>query len=164
MAEVYYCGALYDSDACVFVDPGNGEPYFYCIGASQVEPPVFPVCCDFSATPVTYSDFGAGGLHCYGQAPSGTCNIPAGTWTVAAGGDTSPWFGTMLVQFSDGQQMFEDANTYNCGDFSEQPPPIANAQVFTFAVPVVATLFFEHDNGQGVPYPTNNAFICYEPA
>lgn len=132
--------------------------------SNRLNSPPQPVCCDFSATPSTYTDNGAGGLHCFGQAPAGTCDIPAGTWLVSAGGDTSPWAGTMLLQFSDGQKMFENNNNYNCGDFSEEGPPVYNTAVFTFTMSVTATLYFEQDNGQGIPYPINDAFICYEPA
>lgn len=27
---IWYCGMLFDQQDCVFVDPGNGEPYWYC--------------------------------------------------------------------------------------------------------------------------------------
>lgn len=138
-----------------------GRPFTECWPPGTLQPCPPPVCCNFP--PVDYSDFGAGGLHCFGQPIAGTCNIPAGTWKVSAGGTTSPWAGTMRVTFSDGSlPLFEDNNQYNCGDFSEQGSPLFNSRIYTFAIPVVATLEFEHDNGQGIPYPTINSFICYE--
>src|SRR5689334_22394655 len=114
--------------------------------SNRLNGPPPSTCCDFSATPPTYTDVGNGGLHCFDDGPAGTCEIPAGTWLVTAGGDTSPWNGTMLVSFSDGQKFFEDGNTYNCGDFSEVAPPIYNTKVLTFATAVTATIYFEQDN------------------
>lgn len=119
------------------------------------------VCCNFPTS--SYTDVGNGGLHCFDQPPAGVCNIPAGTWKVSAGGNTAPFAGTMLVQFSDGQKLFEQAGSFNCGDFGEVVPPIANSGTFTFATPVTATLFFEADNGDLTPHPITNPFVCYEP-
>lgn len=122
------------------------------------------VCCNFPDS--TYTDNGNGGLHCFDDAPAGVCNIPAGTYTVTAGGDTSPWAGTLRVLFSDGQVLYEDNSTTpkSCGDFGEEGPPVFASGTFTFAGPVTATLAFEQDNGQGVPYPIVAPFVCYTPA
>lgn len=109
----------------------------------------------------TYSDFGNGGLHCYGQPAAGSIIIPPGTYTVSAGGISGPYPGTMLVQFSDGQKMFENANNYSCGQFSEEGSPIFNSKTVTFTSPVTATLYFELDTGSASPIPITNPFITY---
>lgn len=157
------CGliVLDDWDCVTYQLAGEDVTQCYPPGTgSSIITPCVGGCCNFPTS--FYQDDGAGGLHCFGQPAAGVCNIPAGTWIVSAGGDTSPFAGTMLVQFSDGQQMFEDANTYNCGDFSEEPPPVSNSMTFTFAAPVTATLYFEQDNGAGTPFPITNPFICYD--
>lgn len=40
---------------------------------------------------------------------------------------------------------------YYVGGLLRWTATILNAGTFTFAAPVVATLFFEHDNGEGIP-------------
>jgi hypothetical protein len=109
----------------------------------------------------TYSDGGAGGLHCFGgtNGKAGSILIPPGTYTVSAGGIPSN-AGTMLVQFSDGQKMFENANNYSCGQYNAESP-IFNSKVMTFTGPVTATLYFEMDTGTGAALPINSPFITY---
>lgn len=128
------------------------------------QPIATTTCCNFADS--SYTDVGNGGLHCFDDPPAGVCNIPAGTYVVTAGGDTSPWAGTLRVLFSDGQVLYEDnsATPKSCGDFGEEGPPVFATGVFTFAGPVTATLAFEQDNGQGVPYPIVAPFICYTPS